>query len=41
MRLYGVIGLKGCDRQIYDQVQKDLQRHAAVISLLKKSRFSA
>jgi adenylate cyclase len=35
VRLYGVIGLKGCDRQVYEQVQKDLKRHTAVIEVLK------
>jgi len=35
VRLYGVIGLKGCDRQIYEQVQNDLKRHTAVIDVLK------
>ncbi|PZU98964.1 MAG: adenylate/guanylate cyclase domain-containing protein [Pseudanabaena sp.] len=39
VRLYGVIGLKGCDRQIYDQVQQDLKRHTAVIDVLKKGNF--
>ncbi|OIP78577.1 MAG: adenylate/guanylate cyclase domain-containing protein [Oscillatoriales cyanobacterium CG2_30_44_21] len=39
VRLYGVIGLKGCDRQIYDQVQQDLKRHTAVIDMLKKGSF--
>ena len=35
VRLYGVIGLKGGDRQVYEQVQKDLKRHTAVIEVLK------
>jgi adenylate cyclase len=35
VRLYGVIGLKGCDRKIYDQVHDDLKRHTAVIDMLK------
>ena len=35
VRLYGVIGLKGCDRSIYDQVHDDLKRHTAVIDMLK------
>ncbi len=39
VRLYGVIGLKGCDRQIYEQVQTDLKRHSAVIDILKKGQL--
>jgi len=39
VRLYGVIGLKGCDRRIYDQIQQDLKRHTAVIDVLKKGNF--
>jgi adenylate cyclase len=39
VRLYGVIGLKGCDRHIYEQVQNALQRHAAVINVLKNGQF--
>lgn len=39
VRLYGVIGLKGCDRSIYEQVQNDLKRHAAVIDILKKGQL--
>ncbi len=39
VRLYGVIGLKGGDRQIYEQVHNDLQRHSAVIDILKKGQF--
>jgi hypothetical protein len=35
VRLYGVIGLKGSDRQIYDQVHNDLKRHTTVIDILK------
>lgn len=34
--LYGVIGLKGSDRAIYEQVQNDLKLHTAVIDTLKK-----
>ena len=39
VRLYGVIGLKGSDRQIYDQVHNDLKRHTAVIDILKKGQL--
>ncbi|MBD2177958.1 adenylate/guanylate cyclase domain-containing protein [Pseudanabaena sp. FACHB-1998] len=39
VRLYGVIGLKGCDRQVYEQVQTDLKRHTAVIDILKKGQI--
>jgi adenylate cyclase len=39
VRLYGVIGLKGSDRQIYEQVQNDLKRHTAVIDILKKGQL--
>ncbi len=39
VRLYGVIGLKGCDRNIYEQVQNDLKRHTAVIDILKKGQL--
>ncbi len=39
VRLYGVIGLKGCDRNIYDQVHNDLKRHTAVIDILKKGQI--
>ncbi len=37
--LYGVIGLKGGDRQVYEQVQADLKRHTAVIDILKKGQL--
>lgn len=39
VRLYGVIGLKGSDRQIYEQVQNELKRHSAVIDILKKGQL--
>ncbi|NUN64001.1 adenylate/guanylate cyclase domain-containing protein [Pseudanabaena biceps] len=39
VQLYGVIGLKGCDRQVYEQVQQELQRHTAVIDMLKKGQL--
>ncbi|PZO35424.1 MAG: adenylate/guanylate cyclase domain-containing protein [Pseudanabaena frigida] len=39
VRLYGVIGLKGGDRQVYEQVQADLKRHTAVIDILKKGQI--
>ncbi len=39
VRLYGVIGLKGSDRQIYEQVQQDLKRHNSVIEVLKKGQL--
>jgi adenylate cyclase len=39
VRLYGVIGLIGCDRNIYEQVQNDLKRHTAVIDILKKGQL--
>lgn len=39
VQLYGVIGLKGCDRNIYEQVQNDLKRHTAVIDILKKGQL--
>jgi adenylate cyclase len=39
VRLYGVIGLKGCDRQAYEQVQNDLKRHTAVIDVLKSGQL--
>ncbi len=39
VRLYGVIGLKGSDRTIYEQVQNDLKRHTAVIDILKKGQI--
>ena len=39
VRLYGVIGLKGSDRQIYDQVHNDLKRHTAVIDIFKKGQL--
>lgn len=39
VRLYGVIGLKGSDRRIYEQVHKDLKRHTAVIDVLKKGHL--
>ena len=39
VRLYGVIGLKGSDRQVYEQVQNDLKRHSAVIDILKKGQL--
>ncbi|MCY7334517.1 MAG: adenylate/guanylate cyclase domain-containing protein [Pseudanabaena sp. CAN_BIN31] len=39
VRLYGVIGLKGSDRQIYEQVQNELKRHTAVIDILKKGQL--
>ncbi|MDX2255138.1 MAG: adenylate/guanylate cyclase domain-containing protein [Pseudanabaenaceae cyanobacterium bins.39] len=41
VRLYGLIGLKGSDRQLYDQVQADLKRHMAVIDVLKGGKFRA
>ncbi len=37
--LYGVIGIKGGDRQVYEQVQADLKRHTAVIDILKKGQL--
>ena len=39
VQLYGVIGLKGSDRKIYEQVQNDLKRHTAVIDILKKGQL--
>lgn len=39
VRLYGVIGIKGSDRSIYEQVQNDLKRHTAVIDILKKGQI--
>ena len=39
VRLYGVIGLKGSDRKIYEQVQQDLKRHNGVIEILKKGQI--
>ncbi|BBC23458.1 CHASE2 domain-containing protein [Pseudanabaena sp. ABRG5-3] len=39
VRLYGVIGIKGSDRTIYEQVQNDLKRHTAVIDILKKGQI--
>jgi len=39
VRLYGVIGLKGSDRKIYEKVQNDLKRHTAVIDVLKKGQI--
>jgi adenylate cyclase len=39
VQLYGVIGLIGCDRNIYEQVQNDLKRHTAVIDILKKGQL--
>ena len=39
VRLYGVIGIKGSDRQIYEQVKNDLKRHNAVIDVLKKGQL--
>lgn len=39
VQLYGVIGLTGSDRQIYEQVQNDLKRHTAVINVLKNSQL--
>jgi adenylate cyclase len=39
VRLYGVVGLRGCDRRIYEQVQNDLKRHTAVIDILKKGQM--
>ncbi len=39
VRLYGVIGLKGSDRKIYEQVHNDLKRHTAVIDILKKGQL--
>ena len=39
VRLYGVIGLKGGDRAIYEQVQNDLKRHTAAIDVLKKGKI--
>lgn len=39
VRLYGVIGLRGSDRQIYEQVQNDLKRHNAVIDVLKRVSY--
>jgi adenylate cyclase len=39
VQLYGVIGLKGSDRQIYEQVQNDLKRNTAVIDILKKGQL--
>jgi adenylate cyclase len=35
VHLYGLIGLKGCDRNIYAQVQQDLQKNIMVIDALK------
>ncbi|MBD2187224.1 CHASE2 domain-containing protein [Pseudanabaena mucicola] len=35
VHLYGLIGLKGCDRNIYAQVQQDLQKNTMVIDALK------
>lgn len=35
VHLYGLIGLKGCDRNIYDQVQQDLKKNTMVIDALK------
>jgi adenylate cyclase len=39
IRLYGLIGLKGCDRELYDRVQMDLKRHMAVINVLKDGKM--
>ena len=39
VRLYGVIGLRGGDRTIYEQVQNDLKRHTAVIDILKNGKI--
>lgn len=39
VRLYGVIGLKGSDRKVYEQVQQELKRHTAVIDMLKKGQM--
>jgi adenylate cyclase len=39
IHLYGLIGLKGSDRKLYDQVQSDLKRHMAVINLLKDGKM--
>lgn len=39
VRLYGVIGLRGSDRTIYEQVQNDLKRHTAVIDILKNGKI--
>jgi adenylate cyclase len=35
VHLYGLIGLKGCDRNIYAQVQQDLKKNTMVIDALK------
>ena len=39
VRLYALVGLKGQDSSIYKQVQSDLQRHMALIKLLRQGEL--
>ncbi|CAN1211876.1 Adenylate/guanylate cyclase [Tumidithrix helvetica PCC 7403] len=39
IHLYGLIGLKGDSRELYQQVQLDLKRHMAVINVLKDGKL--
>jgi len=40
IKLYSLIGLKGCDRSQYDLVQAELNRHLSILNLLKSGKLT-